>query len=54
MLLVLQMLFTSAPFMNNWCDSAPIGLRDWGIALGLAIVVFLLVELCKSLVRRMR
>jgi len=53
-LLVLQLLFTYAPFMNDWFDSAPIGLREWGIALGLAIVVFLLAEACKAMVRRMR
>jgi Cation transporting ATPase, C-terminus len=52
--LVLQLVFTYAPFLNIWSDSAPIGLRDWGIALGLAIVVFLLAELCKPLLRRMR
>lgn len=51
-LLVLQIAFAYAPFMNNWFGSAPIGLRDWGISLGLAILVFLLAEAGKTLVRR--
>ncbi|HEY5878258.1 MAG TPA: cation transporting ATPase C-terminal domain-containing protein [Nakamurella sp.] len=51
-LLVLQIAFVYAPFMNAWFDSAPIGLRGWGISLGLAILVFLLTRAGKALVRR--
>jgi magnesium-transporting ATPase (P-type) len=51
-LLVLEIAFAYAPFMNDWFGSAPIGLRDWGISLGLAILVFLLAEAGKALVRR--
>ncbi|UZN01991.1 cation-translocating P-type ATPase [Cellulomonas sp. S1-8] len=51
-LLVLQLVFTYAPFMNAWFESAPIGPRDWGLAFVLAIVVFLLCELGKVVARR--
>lgn len=51
-LVALQVLFTYAPFMNSWFDSAPIGLREWSLTAGLAVVVFLLVELLKALTRR--
>ncbi|MFF2623476.1 cation-translocating P-type ATPase [Oerskovia jenensis] len=50
-LLALQAVFVYAPFMHSWFGSAPIGLREWGITLGLAIVVFLLVEAAKALGR---
>lgn len=51
-LVALQMVFTYAPFMNSWFDSAPIGLREWGMTLGFAVVVFLLVEALKAVTRR--
>ncbi|MDM7830279.1 cation-translocating P-type ATPase [Cellulomonas edaphi] len=51
-LLVLQLVFTYAPFMHDWFESAPIGLRDWGIALAAAVCVFVLTELGKSVSRR--
>ncbi|QDW61226.1 HAD-IC family P-type ATPase [Oerskovia sp. KBS0722] len=50
-LLALQAVFVYAPFMHSWFGSAPIGLREWGITLGLAVVVFLLVEAAKALGR---
>ncbi|MFF3065405.1 cation-translocating P-type ATPase [Oerskovia sp. NPDC057915] len=50
-LIALQAVFVYAPFMHSWFGSAPIGLREWGITLGLAIVVFLLVEAAKALGR---
>ncbi len=50
-LLALQAVFVYAPFMHAWFGSAPIGLREWGITLGLAVVVFLLVEAAKALGR---
>lgn len=53
-LLALQLVFTYAPFMNAWFESAPIGPRDWGLALGLAVVVFLLCEAGKALARHVR
>ncbi|MBD7951349.1 HAD-IC family P-type ATPase [Oerskovia sp. Sa4CUA1] len=50
-LLALQAVFVYAPFMHSWFGSAPIGPREWGITLLLAIVVFLLVEAAKALGR---
>lgn len=51
-LVALQMVFTYVPFMHSWFDSAPIGLREWGMTLGFAVVVFLLVEALKAVTRR--
>ena len=51
-LLVLQLLFTYAPFMHAWFDSAPIYLRDWALIVGLSVVVFLLAEVAKAVSRR--
>jgi len=51
-LLVLQLVFTYAPFMHDWFDSGPIGLRDWAITLVGAVLVFLVVEAAKAVLRR--
>ena len=51
-LVALQLVFTYVPFMNSWFDSAPIGLREWGMTFGFAVVVFLLVEALKAVTRR--
>lgn len=51
-LLVLQLVFTYAPFMNDWFESAPIGLRDWGLTAAVAVGVLLLVEAGKAVTRR--
>ncbi len=53
-LLVLQLVFTYAPFMHSWFDSAPIGLRDWGLTLLVAVGVFVLAEVGKVVARRVR
>ncbi|GAB6939529.1 cation-transporting P-type ATPase [Isoptericola variabilis] len=50
-LIALQCVFVYAPFMHDWFDAAPIGLEEWGKTLGLAIVVFLLVEVVKAVGR---
>ncbi|HEY0186572.1 MAG TPA: HAD-IC family P-type ATPase [Cellulomonas sp.] len=50
-LVVLQLVFTYLPFMHTWFDSAPIGLREWSLTVGFAILVFLLVEAMKSVTR---
>ncbi|WP_341769703.1 HAD-IC family P-type ATPase [Agromyces protaetiae] len=50
-LVVLQLVFVYAPFMHDWFRSAPIGIREWGLTIALAIVIFLLVELVKWLGR---
>ncbi|KZM77264.1 carbonate dehydratase [Cellulosimicrobium sp. I38E] len=51
-LLALQAVFVYAPFMHSWFDSAPIDVVEWGKTLGLAFVVFLLVEVIKWVGRR--
>ncbi len=51
-LLALQAVFVYAPFMHSWFDSAPIDVVEWGKTLGLALVVFLLVEVVKWVGRR--
>ncbi|MBT0994351.1 HAD-IC family P-type ATPase [Cellulomonas sp. DKR-3] len=51
-LLVLQLVFTYAPFMHDWFESAPIGARDWGITTLGAVGVFLLMEAAKAVTRR--
>lgn len=51
-LIVAQLIFTYAPFMNAWFDSAPIGIREWGIGLAGAIVVFGLTEATKAVLNR--
>nr|WP_069387615.1 HAD-IC family P-type ATPase [Cellulosimicrobium cellulans] len=51
-LMALQAVFVYAPFMHAWFDSAPIGVDEWAKTLGLAVVVFLLVEVAKWVNRR--
>ncbi|UJP39772.1 cation-translocating P-type ATPase [Cellulomonas palmilytica] len=51
-LLVLQLVFTYAPFMHDWFGSASIGAREWGIAALGALVVFLVLEAAKVVTRR--
>ncbi len=51
-LLALQCLFIYAPFMHIWFHSAPIGFAEWGRIFGMTIVVFLLVEAGKWVIRK--
>jgi magnesium-transporting ATPase (P-type) len=51
-MLVLQLVFVYAPFMNNWFGSAPLPVEGWLLPLGLAVVIFLLVEVGKAGFRR--
>lgn len=51
-LLVLQGLFIYAPFMNNLFRSAPIPLQSWLLVGGLAVAVFVIMEVAKGLQRR--
>ena len=53
-LIALQCVFVYVPFMHDWFGSAPVGLDAWGKTLGLAVVVFLLVEVVKRLGARHR
>jgi magnesium-transporting ATPase (P-type) len=46
-LIVLQLVFTYAPFMHGWFHTAPITIRGWSVAIALSIVIFLIVEVAK-------
>jgi hypothetical protein len=37
--------------MHSWFSSTPIGLRDWLLAAGAAVLVFLLTEAAKAVLR---
>jgi len=47
-LLAPQAVFVYLPFMNRWFGSEPAGVLGWTIPLGLAIVVFLILEAGKA------
>jgi magnesium-transporting ATPase (P-type) len=51
-LLVLQVAFVYAPFMNSWFESEPLDAAGWLLPLGLSVLVFVLVEAGKALFRR--
>ncbi|MEP7765087.1 HAD-IC family P-type ATPase [Sanguibacter sp. 25GB23B1] len=50
-LIALQLVFTYAPFMNAWFDSTPIGLHSWMLTAGIAVLVFVLMEAAKAVIR---
>ena len=51
-LVVLQLLFTYAPPMQQLFGTAPLGAASWGLILGLALAKFLAVEAEKAVLRR--
>lgn len=51
-LLALQALFVYAPVMNTLFGSAPLPASYWGLTLGIAVGVFLVVEVAKAALRR--
>ncbi|WP_066463668.1 cation-translocating P-type ATPase [Sanguibacter suarezii] len=51
-LLALQLVFTYAPFMHTWFDSAAIGARSWLLTAAIAVGVFVVMEGAKAVVRR--
>ena len=53
-LLVLQLAFVYAPVMHLWFGSAPVEGRHWFLPLGIGMAVFLLVEVEKAILRRVR
>ena len=53
-LVVVQAVFVYAPFMHSWFGSAAVGPREWLLPLGLALAVFLLVEVGKAVARSRR
>jgi len=52
LMVLLQLLFTYLPAMNSAFGSRPIGLREWGLILGASFVIYLVIELEKSLRQR--
>jgi len=51
-LVILQLGFVYAPFMQLWFGSAPLELRHWLVPLGIGFIIFLLVEAEKAICRR--
>ncbi len=49
---VFQLFFTYAPVMQNLFGTAPVGLREWGVLLLVAVNVLWVVELDKWIARR--
>jgi magnesium-transporting ATPase (P-type) len=47
LMILLQILFTYTPWMNKVFHSAPIGLTDWGIIIGIAVGVYGIIGLEK-------
>ena len=47
-MIVLEMLFIYAPFMNTLFKSAPLGALEWAITLASSLVVYFVVEFEKS------
>lgn len=47
-MLVLQLVFTYAPFMHAWFGSAAIGVREWLVAAAMAVIVFVVSEFTKG------
>lgn len=47
-----RLLITYLPAMNTLCHTAPVGLGSWSLALGAALLAFVLVEADKVLWRR--
>lgn len=54
LLIILQLIFTYAPFMNEWFSTAPHGATYWVYPLGAGVIIFLLVELEKYVLGRQR
>ena len=53
-LVLLQLLFSYAPFMNAVFGSAPLGWEHWAISIGVGVGVLLIVEAEKLVMRRVR
>jgi magnesium-transporting ATPase (P-type) len=51
-LILLQLTFVYAPFMQLWFGTAALELRHWLLPLAVGVMVFLLVEVEKAIVRR--
>ncbi len=52
LLVAFQVFFTYTPFMHDWFATASVGLREWGLTIAFAVLIFLLVEAGKAWERR--
>ncbi|BAU57667.1 Ca ion P-type ATPase [Halorhodospira halochloris] len=52
-LIVLQLTFTYAPFMHTLFGTAPLGLEEWSRVLVFGLLVFVIVEIEKTVVRNL-
>jgi len=50
--IVLQLIFTYAPFMNTLFETAPLDPVGWAWAIGVGLAVFVLVEIEKLMIRK--
>jgi len=53
-LILLQVAFVYLPPMQDWFGTAPLTLRHWLVPLGIGVVLFLLIEAEKAILRRLR
>jgi magnesium-transporting ATPase (P-type) len=53
-LVLLQLLFVYAPFMNHWFGTAPMPLHQWLAPIAIGATVFVAVEAEKALFRKLR
>ena len=51
-LIVLQLIYTYVPFMNDLFGSRPLAIWSWAVPLVLSVVIFLAVEVLKAVRRR--
>jgi len=51
-LVILQLGFVYAPFMQLWFGTVPLDLRHWLIPLGIGFGIFMIVEAEKAICRR--
>ncbi|MBU0731997.1 HAD-IC family P-type ATPase [Patescibacteria group bacterium] len=51
-MVILQLLFTYAGFMQKIFETAPISLAQWGLTLGVSLFIFIVVEFIKWFERR--
>jgi Ca2+-transporting ATPase len=48
-MLLLQVLFTHAPFMNVIFHSAPLTLKEWALCTGVGVGIFIMIEIVKKI-----
>ncbi len=53
LLVLLQLVFVYAPFMNTWFHSTPLAPLDWLLPVAIGFGIFLAVELEKAIARRL-